>query len=76
MLYLIVPHLRFYFPRIESTPNRTIATPRGTAGRTTYLTYTARYRALAERMMDPSKVFATSSAKTNQTPYDRLQAPF
>jgi hypothetical protein len=25
-------------------------------------------------MMDPSKLFATSSAKTNQTLYDRFQA--
>jgi hypothetical protein len=30
MLYLIVPLLRFYFPRVETTPNRTIATLRGT----------------------------------------------
>ena len=42
----------------------------------TYLIYAARYRAPAERMMDPSKLFATSSTKTDQTPYDRLQAPF
>jgi len=30
MLYLIVPLLRLYFPRVETTPNRTIATLRGT----------------------------------------------
>lgn len=39
--------------------------------------YTAHYRAPAERTMDPSNVFVTSSMKTNlnQTPYDRFQAP-
>ena len=42
----------------------------------TCLTYAARYRAPAERTTDPSKLFVTSAAKTNQTPYDGFQAPF